>query len=67
MSNRNLLKLKLLTVLSATALTLTGCGSQALVESSSYKAEYLPEEDYNYLSYNWCDQKQRMAQSDEGI
>ena len=67
MSKRNLLKLILLSILGAVALTLTGCGSQALVESSSYKAEYLPEEDYNYLSYNWWDQKQRMAQSDEGI
>lgn len=67
MNNLKLLKLILLTVLSATALTLTGCGSQALIESSSYKTEYLPEEDYNYLSYNWLDGKQRMAQSDEGI
>ena len=67
MSNRNLLKLILLTFLCAAALTLTGCGSQAPVESSSYKTEYLPEEDYNYLSYNWWDESQRMAQSDEGI
>ena len=67
MSNRNLLKLILLTFLCAAALTLTGCGSQALIESSSYKTEYLPEEDYNYLSYNWMDGDQRMAQSDEGI
>lgn len=56
-----------MTVLSAAALTFTGCGSQALIESSSYKTEYLPEEDYNYLSYNWADERQRMAQSDEGI
>ena len=67
MSNRNLLKLILLTFLCAAALTLTGCGSQALVESSSYKTEYLPEEDYNYLSYSWWDESQRMAQSDKGI
>lgn len=67
MNNRNLLKLMLLTISSAAALALTGCGSQALVESSSYKMEYLPEEDYNYLSYNWWDESQRMAQSDEGI
>lgn len=66
-NNRKLLQLILLAVLSAAALTLTGCGSQAPVVSSSYKTEYLPEEDYNYLSYNWWDESQRMAQSDEGI
>lgn len=66
-NNRKLLQLILLAVLSAAALTLTGCGSQAPVVSSSYKAEYMPEEDYNYLSYNWWDESQRMAQSDEGI
>ena len=67
MNNRKMLRLILLSILCITALTLNGCGSQALVESSSYKTEYLPEEDYNYLSYNWWDESQRMTQSDEGI
>ena len=67
MNNRKLMKLILLPILCAAALTFTGCGSQTLIESSSYKTEYLPEEDYNYQSYNWCDQRQCMAQSDEGI
>ena len=61
------MKLILLSGFCAAALAFTGCGSQVLVESSSYKTEYLPEEDYNYLSYNWWDEKQLMAQSNEGI
>lgn len=67
MNNRKLMKLILLSTLCTAVLSFTGCGSQTLIESSSYKTEYLPEEDYNYLSYNWLDEKQRMAQSNEGI
>lgn len=47
-------------------LLLTGCGSSALVESSSYLEEYLPEEDYNYHSFTWLQADQDMVQTEEG-
>ena len=67
MNSRKVLRLILLAILCVAALALTGCGPQALIESSSYKMEYLPEEDFNYQSYNWWDESQRMAQSSEGV
>lgn len=68
MNNRMILtKLNLLIFYIAVILTLAGCGSQAFVESTSYKEEYIPEEDYNYRSYFWFEGSQGMVQTEDGF
>ncbi len=61
------IKLNILVLSIAMILVLTGCGNRALVESSSYKAEYIPEEDYNYRSYFWFEGTQGMMQTKDGF
>lgn len=53
-------------VLSIMILAFTGCGTQAPVKSSSYQAEYLPEEDYPYQSFTWQNEAQYMVSTEEG-
>lgn len=62
-------KLNLLILSIAAVFLLTGCGNRqggALVESSFYKEEYIPNEDYNYRSYNWLETSHGMVQTEDG-
>lgn len=66
MNSQRFIKKLFFSILSVMILTFTGCGTQALVKSSSYQAEYLPEEDCPYQSFTWKDNTQFIVATEDG-